>query len=154
MESLRKEGFIHEDNLTFEPKFGLVWLKGEIACKGQILITVFKILDVLEGEGARALVQTSRYNYNASVQGYGNIIRRDNAHAHPGHANRFHVHRFDWKSGAELGGSPNCCGPEGWPSLAEFIREVADWYHQHAGELPDAQAVATLGLREGGPTGV
>ncbi|MHC5824826.1 MAG: hypothetical protein ACYT04_55535, partial [Nostoc sp.] len=53
-------------------------LKGEIGCRGKILITVDKFLDILGHSDNNPVIQTVSYAYNASVQGLGNIFRYDN----------------------------------------------------------------------------
>src|SRR3990172_2438968 len=52
---------------------------------------------------ANPLVQTLLYSYNLSVQGWNNVFRYDNAHAHGAHADHHHRHAFDWRTGASQG---------------------------------------------------
>jgi len=154
MDELVRAGFVQRDTLSFTPVSGGFILEGEIACLGEIVITVLKFIDVVEdGERddlADALVQTREYNYNASVRGHGNILRHDNAHPHPKHADDHHVHEYDWKTNKQLPGSPKWVGAQGWPSLAQFIRTVHDWYCAHRDELPNPEGVPELGLRASG----
>ncbi len=78
-------GFIGEDTLEFNVlKRGVIELKGEIACLGNILIDVHKILILQSGNSnvRSDLVHTSHYSYNASVRGFGSIFLYDNAHPH------------------------------------------------------------------------
>lgn len=145
MGRLRGEGFIEHDSLTFSSEFaGFVQLSGQIACRGNIVITVEKDLRVLrDGDPDDPLVQTCRYNYNASVQGYGTIMRFDNA-GHHGFVDRHHRHDYDWRSSVELPGSPRHVGAAAWPTLGQFIRLVAEWYWTNSSALPEPESIATI----------
>lgn len=106
MGQFARDGFVESDGIVLEP-FGADALKieGEIRCLGGLIVTVRKILRVLEGGEADAnpLVQTLLYSYNLSVQGWNNVFRYDNAHAHGAHADHHHRHAFDWRTGASQG---------------------------------------------------
>lgn len=152
MEQLRASGFVGADTLSFEelPGAAGIFLSGEIACKGCIVISVEKFLAVLNGEGAAALVQTEMYSYNAFVRGWHNILRFDNQHPHalyPGHKDEHHRHDFDWQTGEEFPDSPQWIGVEKWPTLSEVIREVEEWYWKNRANLPDADAYPELEVR-------
>ena len=100
MEDLRRGGFVGDDTLSFDARAGgeLV-LAGEIACLGHIVVDVFKVLEVLEGAGADAMVQTLFYSYNVFVRGGNNIIRYDNLHPrkdHPGRSPQAHLRLDNW----------------------------------------------------------
>jgi hypothetical protein len=147
MEKFYSSGdFVCRDTLTWTAAAGTLTLEGEIACKGNIVIAVWKVLDVLDSSDDPE-VQTVRYAYNAFVRDCDNIVRHDNVHAHPGHPDQHHRHDFNWRTGAENRGSPRWCGAANWPSLSDFIQVVADWYWAHREELPAPDAVPTLGLR-------
>jgi hypothetical protein len=150
MEQLRDEGFIGEDNLQVEPLgVGRYWsMDGQIACLGNIHITVRKTLKVVE-PGSDPLVQTIEYAYNASVGGHNSFLRFDNAHAneyrHPGHEDEHHCHRLDWRvtdREVNLSHSPEWVGAEKWPTLGEFIRLVSDWYWENRNTLPEPDKMA------------
>ncbi|WP_334946319.1 hypothetical protein [Nostoc sp.] len=109
-------GFVVEESLIFSPWQGFdddfneipqIRLNGEIACLGKILITVDKYLNILEGSGNNAVVQTFSYAYNASIQGHGNIFRYDNQDDifmfNLGHADEHHKHLFNWQVADQLG---------------------------------------------------
>lgn len=153
MEKPRASGFVGADTLSFEELAGAagVFLSGEIACKGQIVISVEKFLAVLEGEGPTALVQTEWYSYNVFVRGWHNILRYDNQHPrllYPGHPDPHHKHEFDWRSGEENRDSPKWVGEEGWPTLGEVIREVERWYWQNRSDLPEPDRYPEIGNAE------
>jgi hypothetical protein len=136
MEQLRSGGLVLSDCLSFSgEEGGSISLTGTVQCVGGLQISVIKNLSILDGEGLDAVVQTDVYAYNAWVPGHFNLLRHDNMHAQPGHPDAHHRHEFDWRSGAELPGSPRHVGAAGWPTLADFIQEIADWYWAHRDEL-------------------
>ena len=145
MSQLYAHGFIQRDTLQWETTPPAMRLCGEIACLGNIVIGVQKILLVLDGQGDDALVQTVYYAYNASVRGYGNIFRYDNNEHYSEHPDAHHRHDFNWRTGAQRNNSPRWTGE--WPTLGEFIEKVADWYQVNRDELPEPNAVPELGLR-------
>ncbi len=139
------KGFVASDTLVWTTYAGAITLKGELGCRGNIVIRVSKTLEVLDGEGQDALVQTVEYSYNASVRGHGTFLRVDNAHVHPGHRDAHHLHREDWRTKAELPGSPEWIGVDGWPTLGGFIQMVDDWYWSNRSQLPEPDGEPTLG---------
>jgi hypothetical protein len=124
--------FVFEHNLEYQAVAGHIIICGQIACLGDIIITVDKLLAVLDPEAAPldARVETIVYAYNASVNGYSSFLRNDNCHPYHGHGDDHHRHRMSWKSGAELPGSPEWVGEEHWPHLSEFIDHVHKWYSE------------------------
>jgi hypothetical protein len=154
MGRLLGEGFVQSDTLCFEAAAGYVRLEGEIACMGNIVITVTKFIRVVEhAADGEPMVQTLTYAYNAHVRNHNTFLRVDNAHPHPGHADNHHRHRQDWRASqeTELAGSPEWIGEAGWPTLAEFVREVHDWYCAHSDHLPVPDGAPRLGLRSSAP---
>jgi len=152
MDQLRGSGFMAADTLSFEELTGAagIFLSGEVACRGCIVVSVEKFLDVLEGEGPAAQVQTEWYSYNVFVRDWHNILRYDNQHPehlYASHQDPHHKHEFDWRSGNERAGSPTWVGEEGWPTLSEVIREVEDWYWANRQNLPDPDAYPELERR-------
>jgi hypothetical protein len=141
-----ESGFVSAHTLIFEKLEGLYTLRGEIACLGNIVVTVNKTIEILESDSEDDIVQTSGYSYNASVRGAKNFLRNDNAHSHEGHADPHHKHEFDWRTEANQPGSPHWVGEQGWPTLGQFIDAVQDWYWSHREELPEPERFPTLGL--------
>jgi hypothetical protein len=153
MEKLRGSEFVAADTLFFEelPGTAGIFLSGEVACEGGIVVSVEKFLDVLEGDGPAALVQTEWYSYNVFVRGWHNVLRYDNQHPqhlYPGHQDPHHKHVFDWRSGEEREDSPTWIGAEEWPTLSEVIREAEGWYWGNRGDLPDPDAYPGLAQRD------
>lgn len=73
MHQFLREGFvISAEELSFEAVEGekVILLSGRIECLGDIYIDVNKMILILAGEGADAVVQTAAYSYNAAVRGY------------------------------------------------------------------------------------
>ncbi|HAN91878.1 MAG TPA: hypothetical protein DCQ33_07335 [Nitrospira sp.] len=135
MGHLQRGGFVAHDTLCFQALPGSFILSGEIACLGKIVIQVEKTLAIIEDTyGNDPIVQTIVYRYNASVRGHNVILRYDNAHPHPGHADDHHKHVVNWKSGQEE--ALVWVGEAGWPTLTQVIQEVEEWYYAHISELP------------------
>lgn len=142
MGQLYREEFVQGDTLMWSPVYQGFQLTGEIACRGNIVIRVDKTLAILDPGESNPRVQTEYYAYNASVKGHGTIRRYDNEHAHPGHPDAHHRHDGDWRTGQEA--TPVHVGEQGWPTLSEFIREIAQWYDEHRDELPDPDGVPEI----------
>lgn len=147
MEAFRKRGFIGSDTIVTEWLSGYLQMRGEIACKGEIVIQVLKLLKVTHGiEGSQdAMIQTVYYAYNASVRRGGNIARVDNADHHSAHADRHHRHDFDLGNGEE---TLRWTGEAAWPTLSDFIDEIELWYWDHRDQLEHPESFPALGLRE------
>jgi hypothetical protein len=146
IEKVVARSFIQKNTLEFRPLLGVINLSGEIACLGNILITVEKSL-ICEGYGSATTVYTDIYNYNACVRGYGNIFRHDNSHAREGHPDNHHIHEFDWRKNEQGEGKVTWVGEDSWLTLGEFIEKVEKWYWSHKGELPCPDSYPTLDLR-------
>ena len=148
MNQLRRSDFIREDTLALEEGEGFLRLGGHIACKGGIVITVNKILEILEGEGEDAMVQTAKYSYHVQFRGGNSIFRYDNAHSWDGHADSHHKHLFD-SNGVEEENSPIWVGEAAWPKLNDVIHEVVDWYCDNMHNIADPDVFPDLnGLRD------
>jgi hypothetical protein len=142
--------FVDTDTLEFNSLPYGIRLSGEIACLGEIVITVDKFLTILSGCDDEALVKTKWYSYNASVRGWHNIIRFDNQDddfKRPGHLDEHHQHVFDWRTGAEKPGSPYWVGEENWGTLGNFLQLMQDWYWQNCSSLSNPDKYPNLGLR-------
>lgn len=142
MEAFRKRGFVSQDSLVTEWLSGYMRMRGEIACLGEIVISVEKLMQVMQGTAGSpdATIQTVYYAYNASVRGGRNIARVDNADHH-NHPDRHHRHDFDPQTGAE---KLSWIGEDAWPTLGEFIDEIERWYWEHRGELQNADFYPVL----------
>lgn len=153
MARLRDGGFVHRDNLSFSKiSDSTIRLDGNVACLGDIVVSVEKKLEIVWRDRGEPLVQTVNYGYNASIQGWNSFLRWDNYHQYPGHQDPHHLHRMAWQTGLELPGSPERIGAQGWPTLAEAIREVGSWYYDNFEQLPRPFATAILTApRHGGP---
>lgn len=140
MDKLYAEGFVQDDTLQWGAAEGELHLAGEIACLGDIKIQVAKCLGRVP-ESADDAVQTVDYRYTAVVSGYGRIMQIDANHPREGHEDKHHRHEFDWKTDNEVSGSPFWVGRLKWQTLAEFIRDVAEWYWQNREQLPHPDKV-------------
>jgi len=128
--------FVHQDGVRLRsaPEGAYdrpsVLLEGEIGCRGQIVITVRKRLEILERLDGDAIVETRSYSYNVSLRGEDNVFRYDNGHPdflYPGHRDAHHKHVYDLQTGEEVSGSPIWVGADGWPHLSDVIDEARDW---------------------------
>lgn len=151
MEQLRSSGFVGADTLGFDwiSSAGL-FIQGEIACKGRVVVSVEKFLVKVSGDGSASMVQTEMYSYNAFGRGGHNILRYDNQHPellYSGHPDEHHRHDFDWRTGNELEGSPVWIGAGGWPTLRDAIATVRDWHGRNYSDLHDPESFPDLGVR-------
>ena len=134
MEQFLREDFVLSENLSFEDLGdGFLILEGRIECVGNIYIDVFKRIEILEGDGANALVQTIDYSYNAVVRGIGNILRYDSPH--PDHNHEHHRHYFDVFNREEILPPTFIADEHQRPTLGEVIEEVRGWYFDNLDEL-------------------
>jgi hypothetical protein len=141
MEQFRRSGFVCADTLSLTQPFGrAMLLEGTVACSGNIVIGVYKRLEIVGGITGNPLVQTVQYSYNVSVHGKGNLFRYDNQHPdapYEGHADEHHRHEFDWQTGDELPHSPVWIGVQKWPTLGEVIEEARAWQATNYSQLPE-----------------
>lgn len=147
MDQMRADGFVGEDTLVLESiGAGLLVMFGEIACMGGIVVRVEKYLEVLEGEGLDASVRTVEYKYNAFIRGRNNVLRYDNSHSYPDHADAHHRHEYDWKSGKQPE-SATWVGEHRWPTLNDVLEELRRWYWENREDLPKPDGYPDLGQR-------
>lgn len=141
--------FIGRETLCFRPLPRAFRLTGEIACLGNILISVDKLLAVVDP--INKLVQTKWYSYNVSIRGYHNLLRYDNQDKdfsfRPSHKDEHHKHSFNWRTGQEDPESPIWIGADNWLTLGEVIEEVEGWYWRNHSLLPEPDSYPALGAR-------
>lgn len=145
MTQLRASQFVGADTLELLAWPSRLLMVGDIGCLGNIRVSVEKYLrivtpdatpeDVLAGDHD-VEVQTLIYAYHAAVVGHGMILRYDNNHGRPGHADWHHVHRGDWRNANDDAGTVEWIGRDSWPTLGDVIRELGDWHERHRDELP------------------
>lgn len=133
MERQLRNGFVLSDELVFTPIHNGILLEGDVNCLGNIRIEVRKIIKILEGNGADALVQTVAYSYNALLSGVGNILRYDSPHAT--HNKEHHVHQYDVLNGGEQLPIEWLPDQERRPTLGEVIDELGEWYYTRYDKL-------------------
>lgn len=146
----RAGGFVGDDSLEWVAEPGFFHLRGYISCLGRIVIEVDKTLSVLSlsvlSSDDDPQVQTELYAYHVWIRGGGDILRYDNAHPHPGHADEHHVHYFDWRTNVQT--KLVWVGFANWPTLGQVIEEVERWYWDNRAYLRDPEEYASLtGLR-------
>lgn len=126
------EGFVVEDQsrFTFLPR--LVVLEGVIVYLGGITLEVRKEIQVLEGRGMAARVQTRRFRYHAWVRGAHNILRYESAHEHREHT---HKHVYDTFGTGRESDVIELPSEDSIPTLAEVIRELQAWHEDNAARL-------------------
>jgi hypothetical protein len=136
MQQFLRGGFVRSENLSFNDLGdGFIEMEGVIECDGGIYIEVRKRIEILDGDGADALVQTVDYSYNAAIRGVGNILRYDSPH--PDHNREHHVHRFDVFAGVERRPPIFILDESARPTLGEVIEEVQAWYYANLDQLLD-----------------
>jgi hypothetical protein len=138
MDQFRCSDFVGDDTLSVDDfsQAGFYVMQGEIACLGNIVITVYKIIDIV-ASGDVPIVRTSRYSYNVRVMGQHNVFRYDNWHAHEGHPDEHHKDLFDFTTGDRT--DSKWVGEGGWPTLGEVIEETRAWWsdNRHKLACPD-----------------
>ena len=135
MDRFRDQGFVLSDDLAFaDVGGGVIRLEGTIHCEHDLYIVVTKALEILDGDGSSAFVQTFEYTYNAALRGVGNVFRYDSAHAD--HNQEHHVHRYDVLNG-DMSGKVDLHGPDGWPTLGDVIEELRGWAADNSEALAD-----------------
>lgn len=157
MVQLRATQFVGADGLEWIAQPSLLLMIGDVGCLGNIRITVEKYLAIVTRDATPAnvldgdhdiVVQTIGYAYHAAVRGHGMILRYDNNHPWPGHADDHHVHRGDWRDAEDDSGRVEWVGEDRWPTLGEVVREVMDWYYGNRDDLPNPDLYATPLPRE------
>ncbi len=122
-------GFVLIDALELVPVgVGYFVIIGQLSCLGGIVLDVYKLLKVVDGEGSSARVQTISYVYNAHLRGVGNILRYDSPH--PDHNCFHHVHRFDVFNG-DRDGRVEPIDEEAWPTLGDVLGELQKWFYDN-----------------------
>jgi Family of unknown function (DUF6516) len=154
MQQWRDHEFVVHDTLQlFDQKAAGIYLAGEIACLGNIIVDVMKRLEVVPGPGGAGVwVQTVVYAYHVNVRGAGPIFRYDNQHPdhlHEGHKDEHHKHEFDWPNPEEKDGSPIWTGASGWPYLSEVLDEARNWWCDHCSDIDPNAYVPLEQLRRG-----
>lgn len=133
MQRYRDEGFIVSDDLEFRDiGGGVIELQGRITCARSLYIDVRKALQIVDGDGHNATVQTFAYTYCAVLAGVGNVFRY--CSPHEDHNQDHHVHEFDVLAG-DRAGNVRPVGEDGWPLLGEAIGRLQQWACDHSLEL-------------------
>ncbi len=152
--------FVGEETIEIKPhssrgRPGFL-LEGEIGCRGEIVISVSKFLEILDKEPhpSNPWIETRWYNYHVFIRGWRSVLRYDNQDAEylrPGHEDEHHKHVYDLETGQDLPCSPVCVGSHGWPVMHEVIDEARAWYWDNRTRLPNPDAFPALGVRGLGP---
>lgn len=131
LEDLKSSGVIRKENLkTDQLENCLFKMRGEVLCRGNLLLKVGKTLRAERTISGIITIQAIKYEYNLRFVNGSNVFRYDNAHPHTylGHTSAFHVHRFN-PLGHEQPGSPfEIANEEDWPTLTEVLQEVDEYY--------------------------
>ncbi|ACB53126.1 unknown [Crocosphaera subtropica ATCC 51142] len=152
IDQFKVKDFIGDETLEFITMGFSYNLIGEIACRGNIVINVDKLIDVISGSGVNALLQTRWYAYNVFVRNRFNLFRYDNQDDYflslgQEHKDEHHKHLFDWETGEELPDSPIWVGEDSWPTLGEVIKETEQWYWSNRDQLEYPDSYPNLDLR-------
>ena len=136
-------GFVCKDSLSISPYLDALLMQGQVACLGNIVIDVAKLLRYVTDDPVDPEVQTEMYSYNVKVHNVAMLFRYDNQHreyVRPGHSDEHHKHLFAPWSSNELPDSPLWIGADNWPTLSEVIREAQEWHGENAYLLDDPHA--------------
>jgi hypothetical protein len=126
MAQLEREDVVRDGSLGFDQFGGTLRLVGEVCLKARIVVTVEKLLDILD-DNDDPRVRTAVYSYHAHVRNGPAILRYDNQHIWPGHQDAHHKHTYNFPDDDEIGGGPSWVGEDGWPTLSDVIRELEEW---------------------------
>lgn len=123
--------FLLEDKLPpiFTPR-GVTW-NGVLVFVDGLELAVKKDQEV-EYRSGGPYVRTVRYAYQFLRQQEGHrigIFRYDNFHAHAGHGDPHHYHRYD-DTGAPIE-PPEHIGEARWPTLSDVIAQTYQWWCDH-----------------------
>lgn len=134
MHRLTLAGFVLSDGVELRQLGeGTFVLEGRIECEGGIYVEVWKLLQVVDGEGPCARVQTIEYSYNAVLSGVRNTFRYDSPHL-GGHRPHHHVHRYDTFAD-DVEGVAEDLDDEKRPTLGETLLELREWYSKNCENL-------------------
>lgn len=104
-------------------------LRGRIYCQYGLFVDVTEVLVIDDLHRVRC----TRYKYHAGFAGEvsRSVFRYDNAHvyAREGHQDAYHKHRFNYSTWEEIA-PPIWIGRDDWPTLAEVIDELYDWWQE------------------------
>ena len=135
MTALLAEGFVVENDCAFDfpPRANFFVLSGAIHCLGNITLSVTKVIGFTKGSGMTGLVKTTDCSYNACIAQECNIFRYD--YPHLDHRASYHKHVFDpFDEGREME-ILDLGHEDAFPTLAEVLRELHDWYDKNADRL-------------------
>ncbi|MFN8618990.1 MAG: DUF6516 family protein [Dehalococcoidia bacterium] len=122
----RFEYFIIDDHVSpILTPTSVVW-GGRFVCRDGLEIHVTRVQDVRRRTG-RIEVRTRAYSYHALIRGgdgVRDVLRYDNAHPHPAHADAHHKHLWDG-AGVER---VEHVSEAGWPTLGDVLAEVESWW--------------------------
>ena len=126
------EGFVVEDQSRFIFLPGLVVLEGVIVCLDRITLEVRKEIEVLDGRGMAARVQTRLFRYHAWLRGIYNVLRYESAHEHRPHP---HKHVYDTFGHGRETTVIDLMKEDDVPTLGEVLRELQTWHEENAARL-------------------
>lgn len=131
--------FVEENGLTIFPQDAdHLRIEGRLRCRGIIFVDVRKVLVFNERNQVRCI----HYKYRAGLVGdtARPILRYDNSHTYQreGQPDAFHKHRYDPYTWEEIR-PPLWVGYDNWPTLAEVLDELYEWWRVMAPvlNLPD-----------------
>jgi hypothetical protein len=138
MGQLVARGFVLSEDLTFSDLGNdAIQIEGTIQCLGNLRVEVKKVLAILSGQDADAIVQSTEYSYNAISGGEHRVFSYHSPHLT--HHRMHHVHRAVGLVGEE---TVTEVAPEGdlsYPTLGEVVRELEVWYWEHRDQLDEDQ---------------
>lgn len=139
-------------NLKITPEHNIYTIKGELSCKGLIVIDVFKLLEVVDRKDNIDYVKTRYFKYNVHIRGKFEILRYDNSDHHIHHNTTFHKHEYNWNTGVEYMAECNCCpkyclNENDFPHLGDVVDEMYQWWIEYNQLLQNPDDFPEVGLR-------
>lgn len=119
-----EDHFLVRNELSYALLPGHVYWVGVLVCVDGIEVHIERVQRSFLRGGAR-WVQTIFYKYEVLQRRSGRVfevVRYDNIHLQPGHADAHHRHRFD-DDGVEIE-PPEHVGRGGWPNLGKVLDEA------------------------------
>lgn len=149
MKQFIDKGFIRKHTVHLLETGHSYAIMGEIACSGRLIISVHKVLCIVDGSNPRnPIVETTHYSYCVRLHGKHPLFRYDNANHWSTHPDWHHRHSFDLETGEEEPDSPKWIGAEKWLVLGDVIAEAQQFFNDRRSSWPFDESDYEIALNE------